>query len=162
MSRTTPGWASVHLFPNQSHFSDYFLLQQNLEKCLFTLIYRHSRQQSPSKQGRTPNQQVNSPLLSIMTTSISGSSQFSLCFLISEHLALLRGGLLVSGCLLPVTSNILICHSYILAFHKDFAATVRVPKFFSWSRNKSRSLFRLFFFCFTLQGTSELGKALGL
>lgn len=56
---------------------------------------------SRSKQGRNQHQQ----LLNSKTAFILGSSQLSPCFLSSRPLAFLTGCLMLSGCLLPVTSN---------------------------------------------------------
>lgn len=67
---------------------------------------------SPSKQSKNHHQQ----LLNSMTTLILDNSQLSPCFLSSKPLAFLMGCLMLSGSLLPVTSNRLCSHICRLTF----------------------------------------------
>lgn len=103
---------------------------------------------SPSKQSKNQHQE----LLNNMTTFILDSSQLSPCFLSSKPLAFQTGCLMLSGCLLPATSNRFLLtfadwlfYSFIPSIMRKTATTAWAPKFFSWSKSKSTSLFRLFF-----------------
>lgn len=104
------GHKCVFLHPERNvHFLGHFSPKPNF--CSASAASRGGCR-SPRKQSKNQHQQ----LLHNMTTFILDNSELSPCFLSFRSLAFLTACLMLSGCLLPVTSNRLSSHICRLTF----------------------------------------------